>query len=133
MTLVLEESEDISLELLTPLLSVVKNNEVIFFDFFVYYYISLSFFPNVTLVVVLLFQEVLPIGRRLGERVFEICAHKLRPCLLEAVKSLEISLDDYSKVVASVCEGTTAAVEHNDDNTNVEQPVRPFDLKMPFF
>uniref|UniRef100_A0A5B7B5K5 Tudor domain-containing protein n=1 Tax=Davidia involucrata TaxID=16924 RepID=A0A5B7B5K5_DAVIN len=93
MTLVLEESEDISLELLSPILASVKNDN----------------------------EEVLPIARKLGERVFENCASKLKPYLTQAVKSLGFSLDDYSKVIASICEGTTDAVEHHVDNAPGEQ------------
>uniref|UniRef100_A0A5B7B4S2 Tudor domain-containing protein n=1 Tax=Davidia involucrata TaxID=16924 RepID=A0A5B7B4S2_DAVIN len=94
MTLVLEESEDISLELLSPILSSVKKDN----------------------------EEVLPIARKLGERVLENCASKLKPYLTQAVKSLGLSLDDYSKVIASICEGTTSAVEHsNVDNAPGEQ------------
>ncbi|KAA8525616.1 hypothetical protein F0562_007502 [Nyssa sinensis] len=93
MTLVLEESEDISLELLSPILASVKNDN----------------------------EEFLPIARKLGEKVFENCAIKLKPCLTHAVKSLGFSLEDYSKVVASICEGTTGTVEHNVHNAPGEQ------------
>ncbi|KAA8521687.1 hypothetical protein F0562_012323 [Nyssa sinensis] len=86
MTLVLEESEDISLELLSPILSSVKKDN----------------------------EEVLPVARKLGERVLENCASKLKPYLTQAVKSFGHSLDDYSKVLASICEGTSGAVEHNN-------------------
>lgn len=68
MTLVLEESEDIPTELLSPILASIKKDN----------------------------QEVLPIAQKLGEKVFENCASKLKPCLMQAVKSLGISLDDYS-------------------------------------
>jgi membrane protein involved in colicin uptake len=89
MCLVLEESEDVSVELLTPLLDSVKNNS----------------------------EEVKPISRKLGERVFETCAAKLKPYLVEAVESLGISVGDYSRVVASVYQGTSIAVEQNDDSS----------------
>ncbi|XP_059658238.1 sister chromatid cohesion protein PDS5 homolog C-like [Cornus florida] len=91
-TLVLEESEDISLELLSPILESLKRDN----------------------------KEALPIAQKLGERVFENCAFKLKPYLKEAVKSLRLHLDDYSKVIASICEGK-GAVEHNDDNVFGEQ------------
>lgn len=68
-------------------------------------------------------QEIPTIARKLGEKVFEKCAVKIKPYLAQAVKSLGVSLDDYGKVVASICEGTTGAVEHNDDNVNGEQLV----------
>ena len=62
MTLVLEESDNISLELLTPLLaSVEKNND-----------------------------EVLPIAWKLAERVLENSSTKLKPYLIQAVETLGI-------------------------------------------
>ncbi|KAE8056284.1 hypothetical protein FH972_013070 [Carpinus fangiana] len=86
MTLVIEESEDISLELLTPILdSVKKDNE-----------------------------EVLPLARKLAERVLESCTTKVKPYLIQAVKTLGISFDDYSKVVASICQETSGADEQNE-------------------
>ncbi|KAE9586919.1 hypothetical protein Lalb_Chr23g0268251 [Lupinus albus] len=93
MTLVLEESEDISLELLSPLLdSVKKDNE-----------------------------EVFPIAKKLGLRVLESCATKLKPYLLQAVKSLGISLDDYSTILASICQGASDSLEQNDICVTREQ------------
>ncbi|KAL6985183.1 hypothetical protein U1Q18_018560 [Sarracenia purpurea var. burkii] len=93
MTLVLEESEDIPPELISPILASVKMGN----------------------------EEVLPIARKLGEKVFENCAIKLKPYLIDATKSLGLNLDEYSKVVASICSGTTGAVEHNTDNVSGEQ------------
>ncbi|OIW14976.1 hypothetical protein TanjilG_30695 [Lupinus angustifolius] len=93
MTLVLEESEDISLELLSPLMdSVKKDNE-----------------------------EVFPIAKKLGVRVLETCATKLKPYLLQAVKSLGISLDDYSTILASICQGASNSLEQNDICVTREQ------------
>lgn len=45
----------------------------------------------------------------MAEKVFEKCAAKLKPYLLEEKKSLRLSLDDYSEVVASICEEPTDA------------------------
>ncbi|KAL5856581.1 hypothetical protein ACOSQ3_004039 [Xanthoceras sorbifolium] len=56
MTLVLEESVDISQELLSPILACVKKDN----------------------------EEVLPIARKLGEKVLESSAAKLKPYLLQA-------------------------------------------------
>ncbi|KAL2548718.1 Tudor/PWWP/MBT superfamily protein [Forsythia ovata] len=95
MTLVLEESEDISPELLTILLASLKKNS----------------------------EEVLPVAMKLGERVFEKCAVKLKPYLTRTIKSLGISLDDYSEVVASVCKETDGPVGHNSYSTHVNQLV----------
>ena len=63
-------------------------------------------------------QEVLPVARRLAERVLENCASKLKPYLTQAVENLGMSLDDYSSVVASICQATPAAVEQNDAATD---------------
>ncbi|OMP12128.1 hypothetical protein COLO4_03454 [Corchorus olitorius] len=90
MTLVLEESEDVSVELLSPVLASVKKDN----------------------------EEVLPIARRLAERVLEDCASKLKPYLKQAVESLGNSFDDYSSVVASICQVTPVAVEQNDAATD---------------
>ncbi|KAJ7958504.1 Sister chromatid cohesion protein PDS5-like B-B [Quillaja saponaria] len=86
MNLVLEESEDIPAELLSPILDSVKNDN----------------------------KEVLPSARKLGERVLESCSTKLKPYLVQAVKNLGISLDDYSKVLSSICEEAPGNVEQND-------------------
>ncbi|KAF4363730.1 hypothetical protein G4B88_000959 [Cannabis sativa] len=86
MTLVLEESEDISLELLTSILSCVKIDN----------------------------KEVLPISLKLGEKVFETCATKVKTHLVQAIKNLGTSLDDYSKVVATICQDAIGDVQQND-------------------
>ncbi|KAK4853751.1 hypothetical protein QYF36_013965 [Acer negundo] len=93
MTLVVEESEDISQELLSPILACVKKDN----------------------------EEVLPIARKLADKVLESSAAKLKPYLLQAVKSSGISLDDYSKVVASICQEAPGAVEQNDVHVSDEQ------------
>ncbi|XP_057510138.1 sister chromatid cohesion protein PDS5 homolog C-like isoform X2 [Actinidia eriantha] len=102
MTLVLEESEDISMELISPILASVKRDS----------------------------QEVLPIARKLGERVFGNCAVKLKPFLKQAMKSLGFSFDDYSEVIASICDGANGAVGHNDDNAGEEHPTEDSKLAM---
>ncbi|KAE8687476.1 hypothetical protein F3Y22_tig00111014pilonHSYRG00028 [Hibiscus syriacus] len=89
MTLVLEESEDISMELLSPILARVKKDN----------------------------EEVLPIARKLAKSVLENCASKLKPYLTQAVESLGIAYEDYS-VVASICQVAPNAVVQNDDATD---------------
>ncbi|KAG4195253.1 hypothetical protein ERO13_A06G100800v2 [Gossypium hirsutum] len=86
MTLVLEESEDIPVELLSPILVSVKRDN----------------------------EEVLPVARRLAERVLENCASKLKPYLTQAVENFGISFDDYSSVVASICQVSPGAVDQSD-------------------
>ncbi|KAK3025427.1 hypothetical protein RJ639_040975 [Escallonia herrerae] len=93
MTLVVEESEEISLALLTPLLATVQRDN----------------------------EEKLPIARKLGEKVIQNCAVKLKPYLAHAVKSLGVPSKNYSEVVASIFEETTSSIENNDDNAIGEQ------------
>ncbi|KAK9699893.1 hypothetical protein RND81_08G202200 [Saponaria officinalis] len=86
MTLVVEESEDISVDLLSPILNVLKKEG----------------------------QEVLPIARQLGEKVIVNCASKLRPYLLPAIRSTGASLNDYIKAVTDVYQTGDEAVEPID-------------------
>lgn len=86
MTLVLEESEDISVDLLSSILDFLKIQD----------------------------KEVLPIARQLAENVIEKCANKLKPYLVPAVKSRGASVNDYCKVVANVCQMGSEAVEPGD-------------------
>ncbi|KAJ8557883.1 hypothetical protein K7X08_004649 [Anisodus acutangulus] len=95
MTLVLEESEEVSLELLTPLLASVKKDN----------------------------EEVTSIAKRLGETVFTNCAAKIKPYLPQAVESLQISLNEYNKIVNSVLEGTLPAVDSINDSAPKDQLV----------
>lgn len=60
---------------------------------------------------------------KLGERVFEKCGVKLKPYLTRTVKSLGISLDDYSEVVASICKEADGPVGHSSDSTHGDQLV----------
>ncbi|XP_054797872.1 sister chromatid cohesion protein PDS5 homolog C-like [Prosopis cineraria] len=96
MTLVIEESEDISLDLFAPILASVKKDE-----------------------------GVLPLAKKLGERVLESCATKLKPYLVQAVTTLGISLDDYSKVLATICQETAGSLEQNDadENKSAKEPL----------
>ncbi|XP_049933281.1 sister chromatid cohesion protein PDS5 homolog C isoform X2 [Nymphaea colorata] len=77
MTVVLEESEDIQLELINVLLDKLKVDN----------------------------QETLSIAGRLVEKVMNSCAAKLKPYLVEALNSTGASMNDYSKIVAQICEG----------------------------
>ncbi|KAL8238921.1 hypothetical protein R6Q59_015488 [Mikania micrantha] len=101
MVLVLEESEEIPVEMLKPLLARVKKDQA----------------------------EVFPVAQKLVEGVFLKSADKIKPYLLPALKSLGESLDMYMKVVASVCEGTTATFENNNENTSGLQPVNESNLE----
>ncbi|CAL0333066.1 unnamed protein product [Lupinus luteus] len=92
MTVVLEESEDISPNLLSLFLdSIKKENE-----------------------------DVSPIAKKLVENVAEICATKLKPYLVQAVNTLGISMNDYSNVLASICHDGSGSLEQNDGSTTSE-------------
>ncbi|XP_019438790.1 PREDICTED: muscle M-line assembly protein unc-89 [Lupinus angustifolius] len=86
MTVLLEESEDISLNLLSLFLdSIKKENEA-----------------------------VLPIAKKLVENVLESCATKLKPYIVQAVNTMSISLDDYSDVLSSICNDGSVNLEQSD-------------------
>ncbi|BFG24802.1 hypothetical protein CerSpe_110760 [Prunus speciosa] len=90
MTMVLDESEEIPLDILKALLSSVrKENQD---------------------------QTVSPISWKLGEKVIENCSAKLKSYLVEAVKSVDIALDDYAEIVASVYQNGSDALKNDNDN-----------------
>ncbi|CAK9186825.1 unnamed protein product [Ilex paraguariensis] len=76
MTMVIEESEEVSFDLLHPLLSSVKKEN----------------------------QNVSPLSWKLGERVLENCAAKLKLYLPDAVKSMSLDVNEYAQIVASICQ-----------------------------
>ncbi|KAK4747071.1 hypothetical protein SAY87_026108 [Trapa incisa] len=80
MTLVLEESEDISPGLLSPILDTLKRDD----------------------------EGVLPIAKRLGEKVLQNCSTKLKDFLGQAMISLGTCMDDYIEVVRMICQDGTA-------------------------
>ncbi|KFK29743.1 hypothetical protein AALP_AA7G173100 [Arabis alpina] len=84
MTQALDERDDIPPELLSPILHYVKKDDKI---------------PQVS--------------QRLGEQVLSRCGSKLKTCLTKAVQASGVSLDMYSNVVASICEGTFSALNQN--------------------
>ncbi|XP_026411646.1 uncharacterized protein LOC113306938 [Papaver somniferum] len=87
MSLVLEESEDISHEILSLFLSILKKDN----------------------------QDVLPTMRKLAEKVLENCKTKLKPYLKQIVEDTGLSLNDYSDVVSCICHETPDAIKHCDD------------------
>ena len=54
-------------------------------------------------------------ARELGEGVLWKSAEKLKPYLMQAVTALGDPLDAYTEI-ASVCGGTTATFQHDDEN-----------------
>ncbi|XP_071695718.1 uncharacterized protein [Rutidosis leptorrhynchoides] len=87
MSLVIEESEDISNDMLNLLLASIKTDS----------------------------EGILPVTRKLGEEVIEKSANKLRPYLEKAVDVLNDSLHNYSQVLTSVCKGPTNVDKHKDE------------------
>ncbi|KAK6140819.1 hypothetical protein DH2020_025436 [Rehmannia glutinosa] len=67
-------------------------------------------------------KAVMPIAKKLAERVIQNSADKLKPYLAQAVKSLDASVDDYGEVVASVCR-ETGTVGHSNESISKDQPV----------
>ncbi|XP_048133535.1 sister chromatid cohesion protein PDS5 homolog C-like isoform X2 [Rhodamnia argentea] len=88
MTLIIDESEDVSPDLLSPVLDSVKSDN----------------------------KEVLPIARKLGEMVLKNCASKLQPYFYQALKALGTSIDEYSNVITSMYQEASAAVEENNNH-----------------
>lgn len=76
MTLIIGESDEISHELLIILLSSVRKEN----------------------------QNVSSLSWKLGERVLKNCAVELKPFLPKAVKSMNLAFDNYSDVVAFICQ-----------------------------
>ncbi|KAK4775208.1 hypothetical protein SAY86_010143 [Trapa natans] len=96
MTLVLEESEDVSPGLLSPILDTLKKDD----------------------------EGILPIAKRLGEKVLHNCSIKLKDFLGQALVSFGTCMDDYSEVVKMICQDGTA-----EDKNTVATPVQQWELK----
>ncbi|XP_021647939.2 sister chromatid cohesion protein PDS5 homolog D isoform X3 [Hevea brasiliensis] len=88
MTLIIDESEDISVELLTPLLASIRKEN----------------------------QSVSPIAWKLGAKVIANCAAKLKPYVKEAVQAIGIALDEFAPIVASICQDESLTLEQNHVN-----------------
>ncbi|CAF2065833.1 unnamed protein product [Brassica oleracea var. botrytis] len=76
MITVLDETEEVSKEFLDILLASVKKDN----------------------------QNVSPMAWSLVEKVLSRCARKLKPCIMEALKSSGTTLDAYSPVVTTICQ-----------------------------
>ncbi|KAM0014746.1 putative sister chromatid cohesion protein Pds5 [Helianthus debilis subsp. tardiflorus] len=67
------------------------------------------------------FRGVLPVAHKLAKGVLLKSAEKLKPYMMPALTSLGESLDMYHKVVAAVCDGTTANIENKDDEEPADE------------
>ncbi|KAF7134654.1 hypothetical protein RHSIM_Rhsim08G0207000 [Rhododendron simsii] len=83
MSLVLEETEEIPLELIIPLLRSVKKGN----------------------------QNISPTSWKLGENVLNKCADKLRPYLPPAVQFMGFDVGDFAEIVFSICQDASRS-EH---------------------
>ncbi|KAL2463049.1 uncharacterized protein Fot_54286 [Forsythia ovata] len=103
MTWMIEKSDDISMELLTPLLASVKKGN----------------------------QDISSLSWKLGEKVLTNCVAKVKPYLKEAMKSLKLDLDDYAEIVKSICQDASSAVEKEvePENTHLVR-VGPHELEL---
>lgn len=115
MTVVVEESEDISSDLLSCLLVHVKkdNKVALCLSFFIMLCCE-SFCCILSYQSCSCYQDVSQIARRLVEKVIGNCASKLKPCLMETVRSLGTPLEGYSEIVASLCQGNSDVVGSHD-------------------
>ncbi|GAB2269542.1 hypothetical protein Dimus_004461 [Dionaea muscipula] len=95
MTLVIDESEDISLEFLRAILSFVRKEN----------------------------QNSSLMSWKLGSEVIQNSAEKLKPYLVAAINSMDISTDDYGTVVTSIWEHPSHASEHNHADDSGEKLV----------
>ncbi|KAF5741778.1 hypothetical protein HS088_TW10G00784 [Tripterygium wilfordii] len=86
MTVVIDESEEVSADLLNPLLASVRKEN----------------------------QSVSPMSWKLGEKVLVSCASKLQPYLKDAVQSIGIALDEYAPIVAAICENKTNTLDNDN-------------------
>jgi hypothetical protein len=87
---------------------------------------ALCLFPSVSvneLTAFTVLQEALPVAQKLGEKVLETCATKVKPYLIQAVKSLGVSLDDYSDIVGSMCQEISGSIEQKDVHAGDENKV----------
>ncbi|XP_049395823.1 sister chromatid cohesion protein PDS5 homolog C-like isoform X2 [Solanum stenotomum] len=90
MILFIEESDEINMELLQPLLDSLRKENQIWS----------------------------PISSKLGEKVLKECASTVRPCLLKALRSRSMDLDEYPEIIASICNEIPKG-EQMTENENV--------------
>ncbi|KAJ0254574.1 hypothetical protein HA466_0104750 [Hirschfeldia incana] len=83
MVTVIDESEEVSMDLLKVLLSPLRKKIL----------------------------DVSPVASRLVEKVLSSCACKLRPYIKEALKSTGTTVDMYSPVISSICQSEAATTE----------------------
>ncbi|KAJ4837482.1 hypothetical protein Tsubulata_038176 [Turnera subulata] len=88
MTMVIDQSEEISFDLLTPLLASTRNQS----------------------------QSVSPMAWKLGVKVMSNCAAKLRSSLKKAVESTGVDISEYAPIVATICQDETFILKDEPAN-----------------
>ena len=107
MTLVIEESEEISIELLSPVLaSVKKDNEVCVWQFLFHFVLHCGFADKLYFHCYYFYHFDYYIY---DSGSFANCSE-----IGGAVKTLGITLDDYSEVLASICQEKPGSMEQSD-------------------
>lgn len=141
MTLVLDESEEISSDLLRALLDGVRNeNQVTCYALYQFHLISfsfcfsyllifvicyfLSFYSTLPIWFILFSQTITPTSWTLGENVITNCAVKLKPYLIKAVESSGRALDEYAQIVTSICHNGPESRQHDHSNGSKKTVVR---------
>ncbi|CBI36496.3 unnamed protein product, partial [Vitis vinifera] len=98
MTLVIDESDYVLVELLSPILATVRKDN----------------------------KNVSPICWRLGEKIITNCAAKLRPYLMEVVKCLGTRLSDYAPAVAIICQNESNTRQNNHHDSGLGEHLVSF-------
>ncbi|AAF14668.1 ESTs gb/Z34732, gb/R89948 and gb/Z33946 come from this gene [Arabidopsis thaliana] len=97
MIAIIDETEQVSTDLLDSLLATVKKEN----------------------------QNVSPMSWSLAEKVLSRCARKLKPYIIEALKSRGTSLDMYSPVVSSICQSVFNTPKvHSPVNTKEHESLK---------
>ncbi|KAK7294013.1 hypothetical protein RJT34_16896 [Clitoria ternatea] len=102
MILVLNESEEISSDLLRPLLDCLRNEN----------------------------QTISPVSWTSAEKVMTNCAVKLKPYLMKAVESSGRGLNEYAQIVTSICKTGSESPQHDRSNGSMKTMVQEVENKL---
>ncbi|KAG2379715.1 Protein EMSY-LIKE 4 [Vigna angularis] len=102
MTMILQESEQISPDLLRPLLDSVGNEN----------------------------RTVSPMSGTLGEKVIRNCTAKLKPYLMKAVESSGRAINEYAQIVTDICQNESESPQCDDSNGSKKTVVQEAENKL---
>ncbi|XP_014515842.2 uncharacterized protein LOC106773633 isoform X2 [Vigna radiata var. radiata] len=102
MTMILQESEQISPDLLRPLLDSVGNEN----------------------------RTVSPMSWTLGEKVIRNCTANLKPYLMKAVESSGRALNEYAQIVTDICQNESESPQCDDSNGSKKTVVQEAENKI---